>query len=30
MDDLIFHSGVQEEEENVHVDDSIIVVQTEF
>ena len=30
MDDLIFHSGVKEEEENAHVDDSIIVVQTEF
>ena len=29
MDDLIFHLGVKEEK-NVHVDDFIIVVQTEF
>ena len=30
MDDLTFHLGVKEEEENVHVDDFIVVVQTEF
>ena len=29
-DDLTFHLGVKEEEENVHVDDFIVVVQTEF
>ena len=30
MDDLTFHLGVKEEEENVHVDYFIVVVQTEF
>ena len=31
MDDLTFHLGVkEEEEENVLVDDFIVVVQTEF
>ena len=30
MDNLTFHLGVKEEEENVHVDDFIVVVQTEF
>ena len=30
MDDLIFHLRVKEEEENVHVDDFIVVIQTEF
>ena len=29
-DDLTFHLRVKEEEENVHVDDFIVVVQTEF
>ena len=30
MDDLTFHLGVKEEEENVLVDDVIVVVPTEF
>ena len=30
MDNLTFHLGVKEQEENVHVDDFIVVVQTEF
>ena len=30
MDDVTFHFGVKEEEENVHVDDFIVVVQTKF
>ena len=30
MNDLIISLGVKEEEENVHVDDFIVVVQTEF
>ena len=30
VDDLTFYLGVKEEEENLHVDDFIVVVQTEF
>ena len=30
MDDLTFHLGVKEEEENIHADDFIVVVQTKF
>ena len=30
MNDLIIHLGVKEEEENVHVDDFIVAIQTEF
>ena len=30
MDDWTFHLGVKEEGENVHVNDFIVVVQTEF
>ena len=30
MDDFTFHLGVKEEEENVHIDDFIVVVKSEF
>ena len=29
-DDLTLHLGVKEEEQNIHVDDFIVVVQTKF